>query len=50
MAMNINPEEFFALPPEEQTKLFKNLIMELSAEEQKILKIMIENERQSRSE
>lgn len=50
VVMDMNPEEFSNLPPEEQTEIFKNLIMDLSMEERKILKIIIDNERQNHSQ
>lgn len=40
----ISLDQFSALPPEEQTNLMKQYINDLSAEEQKLLKIMIDNE------
>lgn len=47
--MYISPEQFSALPPEEQLNIIKNLIKDFSVEELQILKIMIDNERKSRS-
>lgn len=42
--MYISPEDFSALPPEEQDRLMREYIMELSLEERRILKNMIESE------
>ena len=40
----ISPEFFSFLPPAEQDRLMRKYVMKLSPEEQKILKILIENE------
>ena len=42
--MYISPEQFSNLPPEDQNALIREYVKNLSFEEQKILKIMIENE------
>ncbi len=47
--MCISPEEFATLPPEEQDRLIKKCIEDLSTEERKILKIMIDNEMNERN-
>lgn len=40
----ISPEKFAAIPPEEQDRLMREYAEDLSVEERKILKKMIENE------
>lgn len=44
IAKNITTDDFSTLSPEEQSTLMKEYVKELSPEERKILKNMIDNE------
>lgn len=42
---SIDPDRFSTLPPEEQDRIMKEIIMNMTKEERQILKILIDNEK-----